>query len=147
MLYDARVPLESGRHLQLVPPSAGSSQEMNGNRPGKEVLSKYLEDNLKSGFICLLLSNVGAPIIYYFCQEEGRFASPMRRLSEPQLCHHQEEVSASAHQQTLNHLCSAEYFTTKINICNAYHCICIAAGQEWMTASQTRYRHFKHTYK
>jgi hypothetical protein len=105
-----------------------------------DTLSKYIEENLKSGFICKSTSPVGSLIL--FVKKDGSL-----HLCVDYRAHNsvtmKNKYTLPLVTDTLDRLSNAKYFT-KIDLRNGYHHVRIAEGEEWKTAFRTRYGHFKY---
>ena len=106
-----------------------------------EVLRKYLEENLRKGWICKSKSPVGALVLFtpkanrslQLCVDYWGLNTLMVKNCYP----------LPLIDEMLDQLQGVKYFT-KLDLCDAYHRICIWEGDEWKTAFQTRYRHFEY---
>ena len=106
-----------------------------------KVLWEYIETVLNKGWIQPSTSPVGAPIIFvpkkdgslWLCVDYCRLNSIIVKN-----CYSLLLVS-----EILDRLSSTKIYT-KLDLRDAYHCIQIKKGKEWMTAFWTRYGHFKY---
>ena len=107
-----------------------------------KVLQEYIKTALNKGWIWPLTSPVGAPIIFTPKKDGSlQLCIDYHRLNSITVknCYPLPLVS-----EILDRLSSAKIYT-KLDLRDAYHHIQIKEGKEWMTAFQTRYRHFKYT--
>lgn len=132
--WDHTIEIESGKSIPTSKIYPLSASEL-------EVLSTYLDENLKSGFVRPSSSPVGAPILFVKKKDGSlRLCVDYRNLNSVTI---KNKYPLPLINETLDRLCGAKFFT-KIDIRNAYHRIRIAEGQEWMTAFRTRYGHFEY---
>ena len=107
-----------------------------------KVLWEYIKTALNKGWIWPSTSPVGAPIIFiskkdgslWLCIDYCRLNSITVKN-----CYPLPLVS-----EILDRLSSAKIYT-KLDLRDAYHCIWIKEGKEWMTAFWTRYGYFEYT--
>ena len=107
-----------------------------------KVLQEYIETALNKGWIWPLTSPAGAPIIFipkkdrslWLCINYCRLNSIMTK----------NYYSLLLVSEILDRLSSTKIYT-KLDLRDAYHCIQIKKGKEWITAFWTRYRYFKYT--
>ena len=106
-----------------------------------ETLKTYIKTHLKTGFIRLSKSPAGAPILF-------------DKKSDGSLCLYVDYQGLNNHTiknryplpligESLDRLGRAKRFT-QLDLTSTYHCIRINESDEWKTAFQTRYSHFKY---
>jgi len=106
----------------------------------QEALKKFIEENLNTYFICLTSSLYSIPVLFvkkkdsllHLCVD---FCS-LNCISKKN-CYLLPLIS-----NLLDSLCKAQIYS-KIDLCYAYHLVCIAEGNEWKTAFRTCYRSFE----
>ncbi|GAA5873416.1 hypothetical protein JCM1840_007376 [Sporobolomyces johnsonii] len=132
--YDLKIELEEGK---MVPSSRIyplSSAEL-------EVLTDYIDKNLKSGFIRPSKSPIGAPILFIKKKDGSlRLCVDYRNLNSVT---RKNRYPLPLIDETLNCLSGVQYFT-KLDLRNGYHQLRIAEGDEGKTAFRTRYGHFEY---
>ena len=112
-LYDHRIELEPGKTPPYGPLYGMSQNEL-------KVLKKYLEDNLRKGFIRASSSPAASPVIFVRKPGGGlRFCVDYRALN-------------------------AITIKNRYDIIAAFNRLRIAKGDEWMTAFRTRYGLFEY---
>lgn len=132
--YDHHIPLVDGASLpqsRLYPLSAS---ELDSAR-------KYLDENLKRGFIRPSTSPIAAPILFAKKKDGSlRLCVDYRKLNAITV---KNKYPLPLIGETLDRLGRAKVFT-KLDLRNGYHHIRIAEGDEWKTAFRTRYGHFEY---
>jgi hypothetical protein len=104
------------------------------------VLRKFLQENLDKGFIRASTSLAASPVL--FARKPGgglRFCVDYRGLNAITI---KNRYPLPLIRETLAQLSQAKYFT-KLDVVAAFNRIRIKAGQEWMTAFNTRYGLFE----
>lgn len=104
------------------------------------VLRKFLQENLDKGFIRASTSPAASPVL--FARKPGgglRFCVDYRGLNAITI---KNRYPLPLIRETLAQLSQAKYFT-KLDVVAAFNRIRIKAGQEWMTAFNTRYGLFE----
>ena len=104
-------------------------------------LKKYIEENLKKGFIRQSKSPCAAPILFAK-KKDGtlRLCVDYRALNKVTI---KNRYPLPLISETLDQLKGAKYFT-KLDLRGAYNLIRIAEGDEWKTAFRTRYGLFEY---
>lgn len=100
------------------------------------VLKKFLEDNLRKGFIRPSSSSCASPVL--FARKPGgglRFCVDYRALNAITI---KNRYPLPLLQETLSRLSTAKWFT-KLDVIAAFNKIRIADGHEYLTAFRTRY--------
>ncbi|KAK4695939.1 hypothetical protein P7C70_g8461, partial [Phenoliferia sp. Uapishka_3] len=106
-----------------------------------ESIRKYLEENLKRGFIRPSSSPVAAPILFVKKKDGSlRLCVDFRNLNSVTV---KNKYPLPLIGETLDRLGNAKFFT-KFDLRNGYHHIRIADGEEWKTAFRTRYGHYEY---
>ena len=132
--HDHHIPIVEGKSPPFGPIYSLSQTEL-------EVLSDYLKENLKKGFIRPSTSPAGAPILFVKKKDGSlRLCVDYRGLNKVTI---KNRYPLPLINELLDRLSSASIFT-KLDIRNAYHRVRIAAGDEWKTAFRTRYGHFEY---
>ena len=106
----------------------------------QEVLKKFIEENLNMGFIQPTSSLHSAPVLFVkkkdgslcLCVDFHGLNCIFKKDCYPLLL-----IS-----NLLDLPCKAQIYS-KIDLCHAYHLVCIADGDEWKTAFRTRYGSFE----
>ena len=104
------------------------------------VLRKFLQENLDKGFIRVSTSQAASPVL--FARKPGgglRFCVDYRGLNAITI---KNRYPLPLIRETLAQLSQAKYFT-KLDVVAAFNRIRIKAGQEWMTAFNSRYGLFE----
>jgi len=131
--YDLRINLEEGAQPLVGPIYSLSASE-------QEALKEFIEENLNTGFIRPTSSPHGALVLFvkkkdgslYLCVDFCRLNCISKKDRYPLLL-----IS-----DLLDSPCKARVYS-KIDLCHAYHLVCIADGNEWKTAFRTCYRSFE----
>ena len=104
------------------------------------VLKKWLETNLKKGFIRASSSPASSPVL--FAKKPGgglRFCVDYRALNAITI---KNRYPMPLLQETLHRLSTAQWFT-KLDVIAGFNKIRIAEGHEWLTAFRTRFGLFE----
>jgi hypothetical protein len=105
------------------------------------VLKKYLDDNLKKGFISPSTSQAASPVLFVKKPGGGlRFCVDYRALNAITV---KDRYPLPLVTETLARLSKAKYFT-KLDVIAAFNRMRIADGDEWKTAFRTRYGLFEY---
>jgi hypothetical protein len=131
--WDHEIELQPG----TVPPH-GPLYNMSENE--LLVLRKFLQENLDKGFIRASTSPAASPVL--FAKKPGgglRFCVDYRGLNAITI---KNRYPLPLIRETLAQLSQAKYFS-KLDVVAAFNRIRIKAGQEWMTAFNTRYGLFE----
>jgi hypothetical protein len=132
--YDHSIPTEEGKEVPFGPLYKLAPAEL-------EELQKYLEDNLKKGFIRRSTSPAGAPVLFVKKKDGSlRLCVDYRKLNDISI---KNRCPLPLIDETLDQLQGAEIFT-KLDAKGAYNLIRIAKGDEWKTAFRTRYGHYEY---
>ena len=127
--YDHKIPLQAEKT-----PSFGALYGM--SRDELLVCKKYLEDNLKKGFIRPSKSQAAAPVLFVKKPGGGlRFCVDYRALNAITV---KNRYPIPLFKETLHRLSQAKWYT-KLDIIAAYNALRISPGEEWKTAFRTRY--------
>lgn len=131
--YDHKITLKEGFQPPFGPLYALSKVEL-------EALKKWLDDNLKKGFIRASSSPAGAPVLFAKKKDGSlRVCIDYRGLNDGTI---KNRYPLPLIRETLMQLQNAKYFTT-LDIRDAYNMIRIAEGDEWKTAFRTRWGLFE----
>ncbi len=131
--YDLKINIEEGTSPLLGPIYSLSESEL-------KALHEFIDNNLHSGFITPSCSPHGAPVLFVKKKtRELHLCVDFRGLNKisKKDCYPLPLIS-----DLLNSVCSARIYT-KLDLWHAYHLVCIAKGDEWKTAFQTRYGSFE----
>ena len=110
------------------------------SRPELEELRRWLDENLKKGFIRQSVSPAGAPIVFVKKKDGSlRLCADYRGLNDGTIM---DRYPLPLIRETLAQLSRAKYYTT-LDIRAAYNLVCMAGGEEWKTAFRTRYGLFE----
>ncbi len=110
--------------------------------PEMEALREYLEDRLDRGWIRRSKSPAGAPVLFTPKKDGGlRLCIDYRGLNKITI---KNRTPLPLIMETLDRLGQAAVFT-KLDLKDAYNRIRIQEGDEWKTASRTRYGPFEYT--
>ena len=100
------------------------------------VLREYVDINLANGFIQPSRSSAGAPVLFAPKGDGGlRLCVDYRGLNA---ITQKNRYPLPLIDEIMDRVCGARIFT-KIDVKNAYYCICIRKGDEWKIAFCTRY--------
>jgi hypothetical protein len=106
-----------------------------------QVLRTYLKESMKKGWIRRSTSLAGAPVLFQQKKDGGlRLCVNYRSLNSITI---KNRHALPLISKTLDRLVGAKIYT-KLDLKDAYHRICIRAGDEWKTAFRTRYSHFEY---
>jgi hypothetical protein len=114
-----------------VPPFGGL---YNLSLDKQQQLKKYIDDNLKKGFICLFSSSAAAPI--FFVRVPGKKPRPCVDYCGLNAMTIRDSYPIPILGQLLNQLQGCRYFT-KIYLKAAFNLLRVAKGHEWKTAFRT----------
>jgi hypothetical protein len=132
--YDHKINLEAGKTPPYGPLYGMSQDEL-------RVLKKYLDDNLKKGFISPSTSQAASPVLFVKKPGGGlRFCVDYRALNAITV---KDRYPLPLVTETLARLSKAKYFT-KLDVIAAFNRMRIADGDEWKTAFRTRYGLFEY---
>jgi len=131
--YDLKISLEEGAQplVSLIYSLSASEQE---------ALKEFIEKNLNTGFIRPISSPHGAPVLFVKKKDSSlHLCVDFRRLNR---ISKKDRYPLPLISDLLNSPCKARVYS-KIDLCHAYHLVCIADGDEWKTAFRTRYGSFE----
>ena len=132
-LYDLKINLEESAQPLVSPIYSLSASK-------QEALKKFIEENLNMDFIRPTSSSHGAPVLFVK-KKDGSLCLCVDFCSL-------NRISKKNHYLLLlisNLLDSPHkaWVYSKIDLCHAYHLVCIANGDEWKTAFRTHYGLFE----
>lgn len=131
--YDLSIELEDGKAPPYGPLYSLSETEL-------KALSEWLEENLSKGFIRASQSPAGAPILFVKKKDGSlRLCVDYRALNNITV---KNRYPLPLIPEALDRLRSARIFT-KLDLRGAYNLVRVQEGDEWKTASRTRYGHFE----
>ena len=132
--YDHQIPLEPGSA-----PPFGTIYSMS---PAElEILRKYIEDNLRKGFIRHSQSPCGAPILFAKKPDGGlRLCIDYRGLNKITI---KNRYPLPLIGELLDRISRAKFFT-KFDVRDGYYRLRMAEGEEWKTAFRCRYGLFEY---
>ena len=105
------------------------------------VLKEYIEENVVKGFIRHPSSPARAHVLFVKKADGSlHFCADYRGLNEMTI---KNRYPVQLIQETLARLQKARWYT-KLDLRDGYYHLRIAEGEEWKTAFQTRYGHFKY---
>ena len=131
--YDLKINLEEGAQPPVGPIYSLSASE-------QEALKEFIEENLNTGFIRPTSSPHGAPVLFIKKKDGSlRLCVNFHSLNyiSKKDCYPLPLISDlldSPHKA---------WVYSKIDLCHAYHLVCITDGNEWKTAFRTHYRSFE----
>ena len=133
--YDHQIPLEPG-----TTPPFGSIYSMS---PAElEVLRKYIDENLRKGFIRHSQSPCGAPVLFVKKADGGlRLCVDYRGLNKITI---KNRYPLPLIAELLERISRAKFFT-KFDVRDGYHRLRMAEGEEWKTAFRCRYGLYEYT--
>ena len=132
--YDHRVPVQEDAKLPFSRLYSMSQNEL-------EVLKKYLDDNLRKGFISPSSSPVASPVLFVKKPGGGlRLCVDYRALNALTT---KNQYPLPLIRETLSRLSKARFFT-KLDVIAAFNRIRMAKGDEYLTAFRTRYGLFQY---
>ena len=127
--YDHRVPVQEDAKLPFSRLYSMLQNEL-------EVLKKYLDDNLRKGFISPSSSPVASPVLFVKKPGGGlRLCVDYRALNALTT---KNQYPLPLIRETLSRLSKARFFT-KLDVIAAFNRIRMAKGDEYLTAFRTRY--------
>ncbi|SJL05245.1 related to TY3B TY3B protein [Armillaria ostoyae] len=129
--YNLKINLEEGTSPPLGPIYSLSESKL-------KALHEFIDDNLHSGFIIPSHSPHGAPVLFVKKKtDELHLCVDFHGLNKKKDCYPLPLIS-----DLLDSMCSTRIYT-KLDLCYAYHLVCIAEGEEWKTVFQTCYSSFE----
>ena len=132
--WDHEIKLEPGKQPTFGPIYALSEKEL-------EALRKYLDENMKKGFIRKSQSPAGYPILFVPMKDGTlRLCVDYRKLNNITVKNRYPLPNIGELQTRLG---KAKYFT-KLDLRGAYNLIRMKEGEEWKTAFRTRYGHYEY---
>jgi len=131
--YDLKINLEEGAQPLVGPIYSLSASE-------QEALKEFIEENLNTGFIRLTSSLYGI-LVLFVKKKDGSLCLcvDFRRLN---CISKKDRYPLPLISDLLDSPRKAQVYS-KINLCHAYHLVCIANGDKWKTAFRTRYGSFE----
>ena len=132
--YDLKIPLQEGTTPPLLPVYNLSPLEL-------DVLRKYIDDNLRKGFIRHSQSPAGAPILFVKKADGSlRLCVDYRGINKITI---KNRYPLPLIPELLDKVGKAKQFTA-LDMRDGYHLLRMAEGEEWKTAFRTRYGHFEY---
>ena len=132
--YDLSIPLQEGTAPPLLPVYNLSPLEL-------DVLRKYIDENLRKGFIRHSQSPAGAPILFVKKADGSlRLCVDYRGLNKITI---KNRYPLPLIPELLDKVGKAKRFTA-LDMRDGYHLLRMAKGEEWKTAFRTRYGHFEY---
>lgn len=132
--WDHEIKLEPGKKPTFGPIYALSEKEL-------QTLRKYLDENLKKGFIQKSESPAGYPILFVPKKDGSlRLCVDYRKLNDITVKNRYPLPNIKELQDRLQ---GAQWFT-KLDLRGAYNLIRMKEGEEWKTAFRTRYGHYEY---
>ena len=131
--YDLKINLEEGAQ-----PPVGSIYSLSASE--QEALKEFIEKNLNIGFIWPTSSPYSAPVLFVK-KKDGllRFYVNFCGLN----CISKKDCYLLPLISDLLDSPHKAWVYSKIDLCHAYHLVCIANGDEWKTVFKTYYRSFE----
>jgi len=131
--YDLKINLEEGAQPPVSPIYSLLASE-------QEALKEFIDENLNTGFIQPILSLHGT-LVLFVKKKDGSLClcvdfRGLNYISKKD-CYPLLLIS-----DLLDSSCKARVYS-KIDLCHAYHLVCIADSDEWKTAFRTHYGSFK----
>ena len=127
--YDHHIPLQEGTTPPFGPVYSLSPREL-------EVLQKYIDDNLRKGFIKHSQSPCGAPILFVKKPDGNlRLCVDYRGLNKITI---KNRYPLPLIGELLDRVGKAKYFT-KFDLRDGYYLLRMRPGEEWKTAFRCRY--------
>jgi len=131
--YDLKINLEEGAQ-----PLAGPLYSLSASE--QEALKEFIEENLNTGFI-QPISSPHSALVLFVKKKDGSLHlcvdfCGLNHISKKD-CYPLPLIS-----DLLDSPCKAWVYS-KIDLCHAYHLVCIANGDEWKIAFRTCYRSFE----
>ena len=131
--YDLRIDLEEG-----TSPLLGTVYSLSQTELG--ALQTFIDEHLSYGFIKQSTSAHGAPVLFVRKKDGSlRLCIDYRGLNKLTKKDHYPLPLIS---DLLDSPSKAKIYS-KIDLCHAYHLVCIAEGDEWKTEFHTRYGSFE----
>ena len=133
--WDHEIPIEEGKKPTYGPIYALSETEL-------KALREYLDENLKKGFIRPSTSPAGYPILFVPKKERKlRLCVDYRQLNAITV---KNQYLLLLILELQDRIQGNQWFTA-LNIRGAFNLVRMKEGEEWKTAFQTRYGHYKYT--
>jgi Reverse transcriptase (RNA-dependent DNA polymerase) len=130
---DPKINIDKGAKLPAGPIYPLSEFEL-------KTLQEFIDENLKTGFICRSNSLFGAPVLFIKKKDGSlQLCVDFRRLNA---ITRKDKYPLPLTSELLDTPSRAKVFT-KIDLKHAYHLIRIAAGDKWKTAFHTHYGSFE----
>ena len=112
------------------------------SQPELEVLSKYVKDNLKKGYIRPSNSPVASSVLFVRKPAGGlRLCVDYRKLNDETI---KDRTVSPITDESFARLTEARYFT-KVDVIAAFNKLRMKEGKEWLTAFRTRFGLFEYT--
>jgi hypothetical protein len=132
--YDLSIPLQEGTAPPLLPVYNLSPLEL-------DVLRKYIDENLRKGFIRHSQSPAGAPILFVKKADGSlRLCVDYRGINKITI---KNRYPLPLIPELLDKVGKAKRFTA-LDMRDGYHLLRMAKGEEWKTAFRTRYGLFEY---
>ncbi|TKA72817.1 hypothetical protein B0A49_05481 [Cryomyces minteri] len=132
--YNHKIKLQEGKEPTFGPLYGMSQDEL-------RVLKKYLDDNLKKGFIRASSSPAASPVLFVKKPGGGlRFSVDYRALNAITV---NDRYPLPLIKETLDRMSKAVIFS-KLDVIDAFNRLRIAENEEWKTAFRTRYGLFEY---
>ena len=111
------------------------------SQPELEVLRKYIDENLKKGYIRPSSSPVASPVLFVKKPSGGlRLCVDYRKLNEVTI---KDRTTLPLTDESFARLAEARYFT-KVDVIAAFNKLRMKEGKEWLTAFRTRFGLFEY---
>ena len=131
--YDLKIELEEGISPPFGPIYSLSQSELKS-------VQEFLDEHLAMDFICPSHLLGGAPVLFV-CKKDGSLCLCVDFHSLNKITK-KDRYPLPSISDLLNSPRKARFYT-KIDLCHAYHLVCIQEGDEWKTAFRTHYGSFK----
>jgi len=131
--YDLSIQMEEGKLLLLGPIYSLSALKL-------KILREFIKENLYTRFICSFHSSCGAPVLfvkkkdsllYLYINYQG-----LNKITS------KDKYLIPLVSDLLDAPKKARIYT-KIDLCSAYHLVCIAEGDKWKTTFRTKYSSYE----
>ena len=112
------------------------------SQPELEVLRKYVDDNLRKGYIRPSSSSVASSVLFVRKPSGGlRLCVDYRKLNDVTV---KDRTTLPLTDESFARLAEARYFT-KVDVIAAFNKLRMKEGTEWLTAFRTRFGLFEYT--
>jgi len=131
--YDLKINLEKDTQPPVSPIYSLLASE-------QEALKKFIEENFNTGFI-QPTSSLHSALVLFVKKKDGLLCLCVNFCGFNYISK-KDYYPLPLISDLLDSSCKTQVYS-KINLCHAYHLVCIAKGDEWKTAFRTHYGSFE----